>query len=250
VHLAYAFLLGNLNTYLELANGTSIILHSLTFANQCDEYFTKQQAQLQPPGFIITLQNPPFSVNVIIVQPSPQELNKMSDRSKDIFTHRMQTLRTLSLYPSDSSQPIIIPITTTSKTGGKTYTIRSKPNSCATSRIFIKQLFNYEFAFAMTIHKAQGRTLQQVILALSCHPNKILHMTFASIYIAFSRVKDPNDIRLLFSFLQPGGYPNYNELQYIMQLKPNKYTQAYYAGFVNNRGHWNSAKSLDALHAL
>jgi len=73
-------------------------------------------------------------------------------------------------------------------------------------------------------------------------------MTFASIYVAFSRVKNPDDIRLLFH--SPGGYPNYNELQYITELKPNKYTLAYYAGFHNNRRYWNKAQSLDALRNL
>jgi len=47
---ADAFLTGNINTQLDLANGTSVILHSLTFANSQDEYYAQQQAQLQPPG--------------------------------------------------------------------------------------------------------------------------------------------------------------------------------------------------------
>ena len=248
VCLAEAFLTGNINPLINLANGTFVLLHSLTFATPADEYFAKQQAQLLPPGSIITLENPPASVNVIIVQPTSQELNNMSARSKAIFNHQMQILRALSLFPSDPSQPIVVPITTASKTNGKTYTIQGKTNSYAASRVFIKQMFNYEFAFAMTIHKAQGRTLRRVILALSCHPNHIQRMTFASIYVAFSRVKNPDDIRLLFH--SPGGYPNYNELAYITELKPSKYTKAYYGGFINNRGIWNKAKSLEILCSL
>ena len=248
VSYANAFLTGNINTFLDLANGTGILQHSLTFATPEDEQYASEQASLLPFGSIITLPNPPLSVNVAIVEPAPADLERMSNRSRCISEQRMHALRKLSLYPNDPSQPIVIPITATSKTKGKMFTIPGLRQRYASSRVFLQPLFNYDLAFSMTIHKAQGRTLERVVLALSCHPNYIQRMTFASIYVAFSRVKNPDDIRLLFH--SPGGYPNYNELRYITELKPNKYTRAYYAGFVNNEGRWNQLQSLEALRRL
>jgi len=89
---ADALLTSNISTQLDLANRTFVILHLLTFANSQDEYYAQQQAQLQPPGSVITLENPPFSVNVIIVQPSLSELQNISNRSRNILLHHLQVL--------------------------------------------------------------------------------------------------------------------------------------------------------------
>ena len=43
----------------------------------------------------------------------------------------------------------------------------------------------------------QGRTIRKVILAISEHPNNFIRMKWEGLYVALSRVKFSDDIRLL-----------------------------------------------------
>lgn len=50
----------------------------------------------------------------------------------------------------------------------------------------------------MTFHKAQGQTLQKVILDINHRPGKSLGMlSFYALYVEISRVQQSNDIRIL-----------------------------------------------------
>ena len=79
----------------------------------------------------------------------------------------------------------------------------------------------------MTVHKAQGRTIHRVVIDLTHHPLHINRMTYASIFVALSRVKSKNHIRLL----------RHNDLslqrsyEYIESLKPDENVLRFYEGF-------------------
>ena len=65
----------------------------------------------------------------------------------------------------------------------------------------------------MTLHKAQGRTLDSIILCLSKHPGKPI--SYQGLFVAMSRVKKGGDIRLL---LKEKDHNN-NDIQYITELR-------------------------------
>ena len=71
-------------------------------------------------------------------------------------------------------------------------------------------------------HKAKLLT-DSVILCLSQCPTKEQQMVFSAMYVAFSRVKYANDIRLLIHC----GTPRLMELRYLQNLKPNPMVQAF-----------------------
>ena len=89
--------------------------------------------------------------------------------------------------------------------------------------------FPVEPAFAMTVEKAQGRTLKRVILALSNRSAHNCQMDYASLYVSLSRVKHREDMRLLLAgetIVQ-----QIQSLEYCTKLKRNKAITAFFEGF-------------------
>ena len=80
------------------------------------------------------------------------------------------------------------------------------------SEIFYKTWFPLEIGFSLTAHKAQGQTLKAVILDLSSR--SCAQMTYAHVYVALSRVRNKEDVRLLYHNSQKHGYA------YLAALKP------------------------------
>ena len=110
----------------------------------------------------------------------------------------------------------------------------------------IKPVLAFDLAFAMTVHKAQGRTIQRVVLALDSRSLQQNQLKHASIFVGLSRVKKGEHIRLLEhnrgSLL--GGRPR--ALGHMSHLLPQKTINMFNAGFKNNNGCWNRKESLKA----
>ncbi|EJK76477.1 hypothetical protein THAOC_01757 [Thalassiosira oceanica] len=78
--------------------------------------------------------------------------------------------------------------------------------------------FTLELGFAMTVHKAQGRTIRRLILSLSCHPRGTLRLTWEALYVAMSRYAEgTTSLRIL---LKQG--KDRKDLDYISDLKKDK----------------------------
>ena len=65
------------------------------------------------------------------------------------------------------------------------------------SYVKIRNIFPFDLGFSMTIHKAQGRTLISVILALSERPTHKTQIDYCEFFVALSRVKESEDIRYI-----------------------------------------------------
>jgi hypothetical protein len=65
------------------------------------------------------------------------------------------------------------------------------------SRVKLRQFFPIELAFAVTAHKAEGKTLSRVILALSHCEAKKCDFLYEQVHVALSRVKQSKHLRLL-----------------------------------------------------
>ena len=122
----------------------------------------------------------------------------------------------------------------------KWYTLPSNYPAYEASWIESCLPFAFDLAFAITNHKAQGQTLQNVILCLSERPphlNRLIN--FSAMYVAFSRVKTSSDIRLLVHADRP------SELQYLKNLKPDPDVIAFYKGLLLGKK-WNSFLALSS----
>ena len=63
-------------------------------------------------------------------------------------------------------------------------------------RVKIKMAFPIRPGFAITVDKAQGQTLDRVVVALSCREHQISNFTYACVYVAMSRVRESKRILL------------------------------------------------------
>ncbi len=152
-----------------------------------------------------------------------------------------EALQELSLSSSGHN---IIPLTAKTPNEYKPYTISGKQGQYNPSKASIKQHFPFEIEYAMTVHKAQGRTISNVVLALCERPTHCLQMKLASIFVSFSRVKFADSIRLLLHSDGMLSIPSYKRLKYITKLSLSLSIAAFHAGFENNNGICQLDKAL------
>ena len=115
------------------------------------------------------------------------------------------------------------------------------------SRVQIRSIFPLEPGFAITIHKAQGRTIEKVILSLSKRYANNLDPTYAALYVALSRVKCKEDIRLFLHY-DLSGQPDYERITYIDSLKPDKSINAFFEGYKFDKNKWNADIALQKFN--
>lgn len=237
---APAFETVNIHPELGLANGTPITLDSISLTTKEEEHNLQQQLSSMPPGSIITLDHPPEAVIVTLTE------NMHGLKPSKYIQRRLNMLRKLSL---NQSSPIHIPFLPSANAKWQTFSIPASDDyQYSASRITIKNLFPFELAFAMTVHKAQGRTLRNVILALSNRffdNNKIV--SYEYFYVAMSRIRHHKDILFLFHDTHNDLMARIAEIDYLTNLQPCKYTHAYYAGFHNSCGYWNWQMTKDYI---
>ncbi len=115
-----------------------------------------------------------------------------------------------------------------------------------------------DLGFAVTYHKIQGQTLDQVILVMHRRKSKqLLSMCFEMLYVAVTRVRRASDIRVLFfSDAKPGtkGKQVDGGLAYLKKLKRPSYFDEWLAAY-DKDGNWCSKELLkkaeaDKSHAM
>ncbi len=205
-------------------------MHSLSFSDEEQLRKVNRLAQATPIDEIITLDEPPTSVNMELTLKPLDDF--FSPRMKRIYNEKKKALQSLSIEPGK----FVIPITAKTPTKTKRYTISGNGNKYKPSKANIRPLFAYDNEYAMTVHKSQGRTIDKVILALNERSNAQLQMTLASIFVAFSRVKKRDDIRLLLHNSRTANKLSYQSLAYITKLKLPPAVKAFHAGFIQNEG--------------
>ena len=75
----------------------------------------------------------------------------------------------------------------------------------------------------------QGRTIPKVITSLSEHPFSFTRLTWEGLYVALSRVRQKDDIRLLLRF------EDETTLEYIGGLRKNKFVKSFFKGYQADR---------------
>ena len=145
---------------------------------------------------------------------------------------------------------------------GKSIEVPVKGGTCyPLSRVTIQQQFAMSPGIASTVHKAQGRTIDKVIVALSRRSNvgpdnKFLEMSYEAVYVAMTRVQRCDDIRLLLHGADDT--TRRTSLLYLSNLIPNPKVKAFFAGYgAHNVMHpntepkqWNEAMAIEAYHRM
>jgi hypothetical protein len=177
---ARVMLRDNLMTEKCISNGTTCLLHSITFDPSLgdtiiNEEFTRiSQAA---PGAILELNHVPYSVNVLL---------KESIRSWD---------------PTETLDPtqVVIPLVLNKKKPREFKSLGRHASSVANHNVKSKKLayydFGFELAYAITYHKIQGQTISKLILDLNGCNTSVLSLQ--AFYVGLSRVRVGKDIRIL-----------------------------------------------------
>ena len=223
---ALGFVNYNLNTKIGIANGTGIRYHSISFEDPTKNEALLNQIENTPEGGTITLEDPPDYINV--------EMYPDLDEDSDEDSQKKKRLRKEWTYGSldNTGHKVIIPISTkgafikTKKevVGGSTGAGYRPSNAV------LQDHFPLELAFAMTVHKAQGRTIKKLILAISQHPLAQLQMKWESVYTALTRVRKGEDIRLLITKKQ------WDKLDYLSDLSKNAIIRQFFTGYPDEQG--------------
>ena len=223
----------NLNKSLGVVNGACVRFHSLSFASNDIAQQFQNLLQVTPIGSVLTLEGDmiPTTVNVELLNPDNTNI-KLED-----WPHGMSLLKDKVVIPlpalrkfGGDTKPVVIP-------GGKHY---------PPSRVKITNTFPVEAGFAVTNHKVQGRTLKKVIIALSKRLGTGCNMSYASIYVAFSRTACSEDIRLLLT--DPDS--SRCSLEYLNGMEADPCNAAFFAGFDEFGENWSGTRALAAYRNL
>jgi len=149
-----AFLTKNLNPALGLANGTPLVCHSLVL-DPCIHNIDMilQQIESLSPGSEIILDAPPVAVNMKVQMGLD---GKEPSRAKK---RQLEALQQHSIL-EDDEEGIVISL---SERSDKTKNLKMRNGSPLLGHISsadVTPILAYDLAFAMTIHKAQGRTIK------------------------------------------------------------------------------------------
>jgi len=85
----------------------------------------------------------------------------------------------------------------TGESSSKCFTFCTKNVLSPIAKIHAQEPFPFDLAFAMTVHKAQGRTIIRVVVDLTHDPRCCCCMKCAAIFVAMSRAAETDHIRLL-----------------------------------------------------
>ena len=97
------------------------------------------------------------------------------------------------------------------------------------SKVTLQKFFPIEPAFAITVHKSEGRTMDRVIIALSSCSARGCDFSYAQFHVAFSRVRKGDHIRLFLT--GDNEVQQWESLLYLHSLAPKPSIQYYFGGF-------------------
>ncbi len=176
------------------------------------------------PGDIITLPEHPVSINVTL------ELDDtMTSEVKEV-------LDSISLEATATS--VVIPITPLKEEWPPDDKKKKKKRKripvyggdlFGPSRVQARNRFPLQPALAVTVHKAQGDTLDRAIICMSHSPITICNFTYEQVHVAFSRVKNSNGLRLLLTGNTDAD--KWESIAFISNLRQDPTVAWYFMGF-------------------
>ena len=183
------------------------------------------------------MSKPPAAVNVILT------VDSLSDDEREAWSdYSVVSKRVIVPILPGSRKPVSTE--EPKETSQHTQTLVPGGLLYRPSKVEIVPHFPLELQFVITAHKAQGCTLENVILALSERHANGCNMSYASIYVALSRVKFSDNIRLLVASTSSLVWES---LLYIEKLKPEKSIRAFFEGFSQTSQQWDSEMALNAF---
>ena len=233
----------NINPSLMIGNGTKVKQHSLVFETLEHEDYVAEMILNSRPGQVLTLPFTPLSINVELYDDSLNE---------DIKRQLKHSSVPLNEEDGAVTEKIVISILKSKHTTKLKAMPTIVTNMCYTpARVFLKPLFPLQLGAAVTVDKAQGRTLDKVVACLSRRHDDLYEMDINSIFVTLSRVRRRSDLRLL---IHHNSTTVWNQLNYIENLSHDREYFDYMGGFEQHnesgRNHpkiWNRTTALNKM---
>lgn len=217
------FVTNNISKALHIVNGKKVRYHSLRMDPEWQEWLDKKIREARP-GTLITLPQEPVAVNVEI------------DTDPSMSPEAIQILQDVSIAGDVREGSVVIPITSQYREEWPSDNDK-KPKRMPVyggdgfdeSRIQLRKKFALQPALAITVHKAQGDTLKKAIVAMSQSPIHKCNFTYEQVHVAFSRVTESKNLRLLLTGLEPS--QKWESITFISNLSQDPTIRWYFMGF-------------------
>ena len=220
------FLTECINRDLNLVNALSIRYRSIKFEGE-SETFLRKALKTSSPGDVITMTARPLCINVEIILPKDTpEYVKNALNGFSIVKSRKDKRREDDMDYDDNP---VIPIYHKSCRWDTRSTVIHGGSGFQPSRAIFRQYFPVEPAFAITVHKGEGRTMDRVIVALSHSEAKGCNFSYAQLHVALSRVQYSEHMRLLLT--GNSEWKKWMSIRYIESLEADPSVSFYFGGF-------------------
>ena len=223
VESAPGYLCSNINPEIQLANGSPIEYHSVSYTCPNQRSCLRQMLKHTPIGGVVTMKTAPNAINVRLYPNDPQ---------------KQKNWKYATLVKNDAVVPVIF---SSKYVKAQQVWIRGG-QGFDPSKVETLDCLAVEMGFAITFHKAQGRTILRLILALSKRPNGLKQISHSGLLVVLSRVQERAHIRLL---CKKG-----EDLSYLTNLHCSDLLLAWRAGFTNAKGKWDSQTAIDHYQEL
>ena len=179
---AKGFITTNLNKGINLVNGRAVEYHSIIPLDKEQRHELHTKLASACPGDVITLKDHPAAVNVILTaEENVDPTTGLADQKAIDAWKEYTVVKDRIVVP-------ILPDRHRRKSTDQSKTVVPGGENYLPSKVHVFAHFPLEMEFVITAHKAEGRTLDRVILALSERHGKGCNMSYAALYVALSRV--------------------------------------------------------------
>ena len=217
-----------------ICNGTACTMHSLTFSSDVSLQHEVTETRLQianaKPGEVVVIMLQPLSINVEL------GLDTVPDDRKEVpdFVMPLQFRQRL-LQPEETLVPgrLVIPILQTRYSKGQIVRIEGRRGEVVSGKI-TQNVFDVELGFAMTYHKAQGRTIPRLIVDLN-KTTQSPFLLYEVLYVAITRVQRGEHLRCLPS--------RTGDFDHLLKLAVRKTTLDWLYGF-DDTGFWTVERAM------
>ena len=217
-----------------ICNGTPCKMHSLTFSSdvslQQQVMETRLQIENAKPGEVVVIMLQPLSINVEL------SLDTVPDDPQDEPALLMPLqFRQRLLQDEETLVPdrLVIPILQTRSNKGQIVRIEGRRGEVVSGKI-TQNVFEVELGFAMTYHKAQGRTIPRLIVDLN-KTTQSPFLLYEVLYVAITRVQRGEHLRCLPS--------RTGDFDHLLKLAVRKTTLDWLYGF-DDTGFWTVERAM------
>jgi len=210
----------NIQKNLHLVNDIPVKYHSLKFDNETQDWLLLQ-LQHSSPGDVITAPTRPNAVNVQLTLDPDKTPKEIVEALRDQFSLD---------DPGSESQTVVIPILpNTSSKWDDSQTPVYASHLFGPSKVTLGAWLPLEPAFAITVHKSEGETMDWVIVALSRCEVERCNFSHEQVHVAFSRVTQGNHIRFLLT--GDTAIDQWLSISYMYDLRQDPSVKCYFCGF-------------------